>query len=307
MSRLGGGVLDVIVVDDGSTDATGAIADEYAEKHPEIFRVVHKENGHYGSTVNVSLPIARGKYYRLLDSDDWLDYEGLRQWLPVLAETDADAAVTTSVRVMESSGDEITMEPCPGVLEGEYSIDAFPCGEVPGPGISNLAWRTDFLQNMGLKLLEHCNYVDEELRCIPWCHVKTVRVDHIPVYIVLKERAGQSTSIEGLRRSAPDKERMLWHIQEVADLGQRGSRNKSQEMAMDVAISVAVGHYGNMLLLKPNYETKRLLMEFDERLRQDWPEVYERSGRSRSVKALRISRFALYAPMARRRVRKWRY
>ena len=61
--------LEIFVVDDGSTDETLCIAQEYEKKFPDSFFAVHKENGGYGSTVNYSIAHATGKYFKLLDGD----------------------------------------------------------------------------------------------------------------------------------------------------------------------------------------------------------------------------------------------
>ena len=66
----GGRDVEIILVNDGSTDRTAEIADEYQLKYPDIVRAVHKENGGHGSGVNKGLELARGIYYKVVDSDD---------------------------------------------------------------------------------------------------------------------------------------------------------------------------------------------------------------------------------------------
>ena len=77
----GGRDVEIILINDGSTDRTAQIADEYQLAHPDIVRAVHKENGGHGSGVNKGLELARGVYYKVVDSDDWLDQEAYRKLL----------------------------------------------------------------------------------------------------------------------------------------------------------------------------------------------------------------------------------
>ena len=66
----GGDKVEIIIIDDGSKDATGAIADRYAEQYPNIVRVIHQENGGHGEGINQGLKHATGKYFKVVDSDD---------------------------------------------------------------------------------------------------------------------------------------------------------------------------------------------------------------------------------------------
>ena len=76
--------LEIIIVDDGSADDTALIADKYAEKYPEIVRAIHKENGGHGSAVNTGIDNATGLYFKVLDSDDRLDPEVLKEVMDTL-------------------------------------------------------------------------------------------------------------------------------------------------------------------------------------------------------------------------------
>ena len=71
----GGEEVEIIIVNDGSKDGTAAIADEYAEKYPTIVKAIHQENGGHGEAVNAGLRAATGLYYKVVDSDDWVNEE----------------------------------------------------------------------------------------------------------------------------------------------------------------------------------------------------------------------------------------
>ena len=67
------GQVEILVIDDGGTDGSAAIAQTYEEKYPGSYRVIHKENGGHGSTINKGIETASGKYFRVVDGDDWVD------------------------------------------------------------------------------------------------------------------------------------------------------------------------------------------------------------------------------------------
>ena len=78
---------EIILVDDGSTkDDTPAKCDQWAEKHPDIIRAIHQENGGHGEGVNQGIRNARGLYYKVVDSDDWLDTAALAKVMAKLRE-----------------------------------------------------------------------------------------------------------------------------------------------------------------------------------------------------------------------------
>ena len=86
----GGEDVEIIIVNDGSKDGTSRVAHEYMEKYPDIIRVVDKENGGHGDAVNHGLVNATGKYFKVVDSDDWVDEEALGKILDFLKQLEEE-------------------------------------------------------------------------------------------------------------------------------------------------------------------------------------------------------------------------
>ena len=82
----GGEDVEIIIVDDGSKDGTAAIADRYAAEYPTIIKAVHQENGGHGEAVNAGLRNATGLYFKVVDSDDWVNLEAYQKVLRTLKE-----------------------------------------------------------------------------------------------------------------------------------------------------------------------------------------------------------------------------
>ena len=80
----GGEDVEILLVDDGSTDDTGVIADDYARRYPSIVRVIHQENGGHGAGLNTGINHATGLYFKVVDSDDWVDQESYKKILDTL-------------------------------------------------------------------------------------------------------------------------------------------------------------------------------------------------------------------------------
>lgn len=94
--------LEVLIINDGSKDETSDIAEEFVKKYPQTFVLINKKNGGHGSTINAGIENATGKYFKVLDGDDWLDPQGLEKLLYKLDKTNADLVLTDRVNVYET-------------------------------------------------------------------------------------------------------------------------------------------------------------------------------------------------------------
>ena len=122
--------LEVIIEDDGSTDGTLSIAKKYEKLYPDVYRAIHKENGGYGSTINNSIVLAQGKYFKQLDGDDWFDTENIEQFLNWLSAVDADFVVTPYYNCFEGGKTEL-VDNCKALksIEGNISL-VNSCGNI---------------------------------------------------------------------------------------------------------------------------------------------------------------------------------
>ena len=91
-------LLEVLIVNDGSKDNTLQIARKYEEQYPNTFKVIDKENGGYGSTINEGIKYATGKYFKQLDGDDWYDTKNLNQFCLKLKQIDTDMIYTPYIK-----------------------------------------------------------------------------------------------------------------------------------------------------------------------------------------------------------------
>ena len=183
--------LEVFVVDDGSTDRTLEIAQEYAAKYPDSIFAIHKENGGYGTTVNYSIAHASGKYFKLLDGDDWFDTEELVKLVTALRGIQDDLVFLPIRCVYENGAEEYqpAVSPRDNIGNGNRVVldEAYMTA-----GTAKRAYRTEVLKRSGLTLPPHRLYTDSLYCAIPLVFCETARYFDICVYCYRLGREGQS-------------------------------------------------------------------------------------------------------------------
>ena len=148
MTKKSQELLEVIVVNDGSTDGSSAIAHDFAKQYPTPCKVIDKPNGHYGSCVNRGLKEATGKYVKILDADDFFNTSDLDAVLTFLEECTADLVVTDVLRVTING--KIYKHGSYGEFHGKtFNIDEI--GGIPkfqGIAMHYMAYRTQLLRDI---------------------------------------------------------------------------------------------------------------------------------------------------------------
>ena len=197
----GGEEMEIIIVNDGSTDDTQKIAEKYAENYPDIIRVINKENGGHGSAVNAGLAAATGVYYKVVDSDDWVNEKALKTVLNKLKELMNDGNVIDLM---------IANYVYERVHEQKHKVmnyrTALPQDEIFGWSdikffrqsqyilMHSAIYRTKLLKDCGLELPLHTFYVDNIFVYQPLPYVKTMYYLDVNLYRYFIGREDQSVN-----------------------------------------------------------------------------------------------------------------
>lgn len=199
-------VLEVLVIDDGSNDSTGEIADNYSQKYPQCVRVIHQNNRGHGGTINTGIQEARGKYFKVVDGDDWVDTLELEEYLKKLEALDEDLIFTDYTEYYENTGKTRKFQlPLPAektLFPQDMKIDIFIL-------MHYYTIRTEVLKIMPVKIDENCYYVDMEYVIYPLPFVKSIRYEKLNLYCYRLGREGQSVSTEGFRKHYKENEKMV--------------------------------------------------------------------------------------------------
>lgn len=326
--------LEVIVVDDGSTDDTAWIADAYHKKYPDTVKVVHKENGGHGSGINAGLRVATGKYFKVVDADDWVDHEALEKLLGYIASFDAADANTdidtdtAQVQVDAKARARDTAVLVPDVIYNNYYWRLTDETKTPNEyerkaefaepfsGVEyrkvydfesiadqcyvkmhNMTIRTEILRDHQIQIDEHCYYVDMEYILYPMPYVQTIAFLPEFLYQYQIGRQGQSMDPAKMQRNAAQYDHVLASIYAYYDAHCKDIKGPNRKKYIDRLISRFYASRIKILLSMPDAaKRKNEFIAMEETLQRDYADIYT-ANVNKPIRLLRGSRYMLY-PLA---------
>lgn len=197
----GGEDVEIIVVNDGSKDDTAKIGQEYCDRFPNIVKLINKENGGHGSAVNTGLEHATGLYYKVVDSDDWVNQEAFTKILDILKTLikdgkPVDMFISNFVYEKEGEKRKRVMKYHHALPQNEVftwkDVRHFRVGQYIL--MHSVIYRTNLLRECGLQLPEHTFYVDNIFVFNPLPFVKTMYYLDVNFYRYYIGRADQSVN-----------------------------------------------------------------------------------------------------------------
>ena len=242
---------EIILVDDGSTrDDTPAICDEYAAKYPTIVKAIHQENGGHGEGVNQGIRNATGLYYKVVDSDDWLDEAALRT---VLAKLNTLTARGTAPDLMICNYVYEHVED--NTSHTVRYTNVFPQNRLfnwthvghfrPDQNLlmHSVMYRTQVLRDCGMVLPKHTFYVDNIFVYQPLPSVKNIYYLDVDLYRYFIGRSDQSVNEKVMVTRVDQQLRVTYQMIDSHDLRTVGADHKKlarymfNYLAMMMAIS----------------------------------------------------------------------
>lgn len=198
---VGGEDIEILIVDDGSTDDTAKIADRLERKYPGIVKAVHQENGGHGEAVNAGLRHASGLYFKVLDSDDWLDREALVKVLETLKQFIREGRLI-DMMLCNYVYEKPSVHKHKAIrYEGVFPQERiFGWSDIRKFKISqnilmhSVIYRTQMLLDCGLELPKHTFYVDNIFVYVPLPSVKTMYYMNVDLYRYFIGREDQSVN-----------------------------------------------------------------------------------------------------------------
>ena len=197
---VGGEDVEILVVNDGSSDRTAEIADAYAKKYPTIVKAIHQENGGHGEAVNAGIRNASGLYFKVVDSDDWVNAEAYEQILKTLEELirgpkTVDLLISNFVYEKQGVARKKVMQyrHCLPVNE-IFEWDKVRMSKGKYLLMHSMIYRTELLHECGLELPKHTFYVDNLFAFEPLPYVKNLYYLDVNFYRYFIGRDDQSVN-----------------------------------------------------------------------------------------------------------------
>jgi len=203
---IAGNDVEIIIINDGSKDQTLAVANSYKGAYPDIVRVIDKVNGGHGSGINTGLLAATGLYFKVIDSDDWVDAKSLTKLIEQIKDhidkhQEPDMYITNFV--YEHVEDDTKFErdyspnfPINQIFDWSHTKKAFKYSKTLM--MHALIYKTHILKDIDLEMPEHTFYVDNLFAYVPLPFMKSIYYMKIPFYRYFIGRPDQSVTLKNI-------------------------------------------------------------------------------------------------------------
>lgn len=282
--------LEVLIVSDGSTDNTNSIAKEFVDEYPDVFKLIKKDNGGWGSTVNVGLSNASGKYFKQLDGDDY--FKNLDAFIDFLRNAEEDMILTPFVSFDDKSKRILEKR-----FYNEFENIKFPtkieyiAEQYKGMNMHAACFKTELLKQNNIHIEEKCFYTDVDLMIQACSVVNTVNFFPLEIYYYRISGDGQSCSISGYIKHYDEHYKIS--LKCLKNSYKYSGNEKIKRMLIDRSNIMASFQYFIALECSPSITTKNSIKHFDEILKEEYFDSYIYMNSIKRIRLLRMFDFYL--------------
>ncbi len=287
--------IEVIAINDGSKDNSINILNEYKLLYPNTLIIIDKENGGHGSTINSALEVASGKYFRVLDSDDWFNTKDFITLVNNLKNCNTDVIITNytkehiyngiSEKIIWKSLKENTIYDFDkidiNILNKEYFV------------MANSIYKTDILKKSGLKLLEKTFYVDMQYNVVPIKYVNNFIYFDLDIYRYFIGRPDQSMNLKNFVKNRLNHEKVLKYLIEYYISSSDQLSSNKEKYITQILFYMLTTHYYIYCVYpeKGSSSMSNEIKNFDKYLKEKDIDLYVMMNQISQIKYNRKTKF----------------
>ncbi len=252
--------LDIIIVNDGSTDNTVETAEKYCAKYPDSIRLISQENKGHGGALNTGCAAAVGKYLKVIDADDWVETENLPGFIRLLENCESDVVLTHHYTIDVGTGEIKKWKSFPNEFGRSYTMDEIMADWKSfdrSLTFHGITYRTAFYQEYGIHLSEHVFYEDHEYATFPCCYAKTVTPFDLFVYDYRIGDVAQSVSEANQLKRISHTETVLNRM--IQEYGKLDCDEGGKAYAAQKTQGLLLSYLTTALLVEPDRKKGRAL------------------------------------------------
>lgn len=282
--------IEVIVTDDESKDNTVQIVEKYQSQYPNIIKLVKQKNAGPGSTVNSGIKHATGKYFKMVDGDDWVESNNLEEFINILTNSDEDM-ILTNYEVFDNVEQKIiSIEKVDIKPNVSYKFEDI-CSEL-SLDMHNVAIKTKILKENNI-VLDNGFYTDVEYLLLPIPYVNTVKYIDINIYVYRVAQATQSVSIPSMQKNIKMHDIVLYRLINFYNDNKNKLNANKLKYLLNRIVRMADTQLGTLLTFEQNKDNKNKIKEFNKKLKESSMEIYKKYRKSKKAQIVIYSNYSL--------------
>lgn len=293
-------LFELIIVNDGSTDSSLQVIEKILEESSLIARIISKENGGHGSTINVGISESQGKYFKVIDGDDWINVGEFEKFLEKIANVDVDIVITdyTEQHVYKNEVVSISFK---DNMDENIIVTGLPSKRIP---MHSLTYRTSLLKDNNIQLSEKTFYVDTEYTLLPLKYVENYIYFNLDLYQYFLGRPDQSMHINIMKQKSDHHLRVT---KKVLDFYSEIYNDEQLEEIVRVALNYLVNKQIQLLIMNMQIDEIYNLLSYADKRKYQWK--YDKKKKTISLlvinyKARRLFDFILN-PLVKKQQKEW--